>query len=78
MIDEEVRSFVHTAHERATQILTTHRAALDKVSEVLLEKETLEGKELEELLLQLLPPRPQPETRKPAITGPAPQAQPAF
>ncbi|MFZ5816535.1 MAG: ATP-dependent zinc metalloprotease FtsH [Bacillota bacterium] len=77
LIDEEVRHFVHTAYERALEILTKHRDALDKLSEVLLEKETLEGKELEELLSQLLPPRPQPpEPRKPVIGGPQPQ--PAF
>ncbi|MFZ5825909.1 MAG: ATP-dependent zinc metalloprotease FtsH [Bacillota bacterium] len=78
MIDEEVRHFVHTAHERALDILRKHKDALDKLSEVLLEKETLEGKELEELLTQLLPPRPQPDGRKPTLDGPAPQAQPAF
>jgi len=60
MIDEEVRSFVHTAHERAKTILTDHKDALDKLSTTLLEKETLEGKELEELLTNLLPPRPEP------------------
>lgn len=78
MIDEEVRNFVHTAHERALDILRKHRDALDKLSEVLLEKEALEGRELEELLSRLLPPRPQPDGKKPVIDGPAPQAQPAF
>lgn len=60
LIDEEVRRFVHDGYERAMEILTTHRDALDKLSEELLEKETLEGKELEELLAKLLPPRPAP------------------
>jgi cell division protease FtsH len=60
LIDEEVRSFVHTAHERALKILTDHRDALDKLSQALLEKETLEGKELEDLLQSSLPPRPEP------------------
>lgn len=57
MIDQEVRTFVHRAHERALDLLKTHRNALDTLAEVLLQKETLEGKELEDLLAQLLPPR---------------------
>ncbi|HYF93229.1 MAG TPA: ATP-dependent zinc metalloprotease FtsH [Symbiobacteriaceae bacterium] len=60
MIDEEVRSFVHTAYERARGILETHKDSLDKLSQILLEKESLEGKELTDLLANLLPPRPEP------------------
>ncbi len=78
LIDEEVRSFVHTAYERAMEVLTTHRNALDKLSEVLLEKETLEGKDLEDLLGQLLPPRPQPHRKPETGPGPQPTIQPAF
>jgi cell division protease FtsH len=72
LIDEEVRAFVHDAHERAKSILIEHQAALDKLSEMLLEKETLDGKELEELLRQLLPPRPEPR-----VSGGTPDIQPA-
>lgn len=73
MIDEEVRSFVHDAYERAMKILNTHRDALDQLSERLLQKETLEGRELEEILAQLLPPRPEQK-------GPPgrPEVQPAL
>ncbi|MDF2627023.1 MAG: ftsH3 [Symbiobacteriaceae bacterium] len=71
MIDEEVRSFVHDAYERARTILVTHRDALDKLSQVLLEKESLEGKELNDLLANMLPPRPEPH-------GGAPTIQPAI
>ena len=60
IIDEEVKGFVQNAYERAKDILTTHQEALNKLSETLLAKETLEGKDLEELLAQLLPPRPEP------------------
>lgn len=74
-IDEEVRTFVHTAHERATEILLKYRDALDKLSEALLQKETLDGKELEELLAQLLPARPEPSSK---FDGTPPQVQPAF
>jgi len=62
MIDEEVRSFVHDAYERARDILVTHRDALDKLSQALLDKESLEGKELNELLANMLPPRPEPHS----------------
>lgn len=74
LIDEEVREFVHTAHERAKAILLDHKDALDKLSEALLQKETLEGKELEELLKDLLPPRPEPR----ANGGGAAAVQPAM
>ena len=79
LIDEEVRKFVHIAYQRALKILTEHKDALDRVSEILLEKETLEGKELEELLAQLLPPRPKPEPPKPRLlSSGASQVAPAF
>jgi cell division protease FtsH len=80
MIDEEVRSLVATAHQRALDILTTHQTALDKLSHTLLEKETLEGKELEALLQQMLPARPEPKSNGNGthVPGPGPQVQPAF
>jgi cell division protease FtsH len=76
LIDEEVRGFVHTAYERAKEILILHQPALDKLSEALIQKETLEGKELADLLEQLLPPRPEPKPSMP-ISGTS-QAQPAI
>jgi cell division protease FtsH len=56
-IDNEVSSFVHGAHERAVQLLTGHHEALDKLARILLEKETLDGKELETVMNELLPAR---------------------
>ena len=79
LIDQEVRNFVNIAYQRALDILTEHKDALDRVSEVLLEKETLEGKELEELLAEVLPPRPKPEPKKPRVVGGGTsQVAPAF
>ena len=69
LIDEEVRRFVHDAYERAKQILITHQDALNKLAETLLQKETLEGQELANLLAQLLPPRPVPAPSKLANGG---------
>lgn len=79
LIDEEVRTFVHNAYTQATELLTTHRGALDKLAETLMQKETLEGKELGDLLAELLPPRPEPKVNggKPSLT-PGTQVQPAF
>ncbi len=49
-IDAEVRSIVESAHESALAILTKHRDCLDVLSEILIEKETIAGKELDEIL----------------------------
>ena len=49
-IDAEIRSIIEEAHRRAQQILTEHHDQLDKVSRILMERETLERKELEALL----------------------------
>jgi cell division protease FtsH len=50
LIDEEVRAIVMEANEIALKILHTHRAALDRLAEVLLERETLDRAELEKVL----------------------------
>lgn len=50
VIDEEVRRIVSECHEKATQILDENRAALDRLSKVLIERETLERREFEEIM----------------------------
>jgi cell division protease FtsH len=50
-VDEEVRIIIHTAKERAKEVLITHRKALDGIAEKLLEVETLEREEFEKLLI---------------------------
>ena len=55
-IDCAVRKLLDRALERATAILTRHRAVLDETAAKLLEKETLEAAELPEL-------PPEPESR---------------
>ena len=42
-IDEEVRKLITQAHEEATQIIVTHRDALDRIAAELLENETLDA-----------------------------------
>lgn len=49
-IDEEVARIVKTAKDRAREILTEHRSALDAVAKKLIEVETLEREEYEEIL----------------------------
>ncbi|MBI2942490.1 MAG: hypothetical protein HYY04_18835, partial [Chloroflexi bacterium] len=45
-----VRELVEAGHERARTLLSTHRAALEQIAERLLERESLQGEELAELL----------------------------
>jgi cell division protease FtsH len=49
-IDEEVRKFIARAHERALDIMSTHREVLDELARQLMQKETLNEKEVEALL----------------------------
>ena len=49
-IDDEVAKLIESGKETAREILTTHRAALDTISQKLMEVETLERDEYEALL----------------------------
>lgn len=49
-IDQEVYSIVHTAYEKAKQILTEKRDALDRMAQALLELETIDGAEVDRLI----------------------------
>ena len=49
-IDSEIRRLVDEAHDEAYEILVTYREQLDKMVEVLLDKETLERSEVEDIL----------------------------
>jgi cell division protease FtsH len=50
IIDEEVRRLITRAHDEARTILTTHREALDRLAESLIEQETLDEDEIKEIL----------------------------
>lgn len=59
MIDEEVRSIVDRCHQRATELLSTHREKLDAVVQSLLERETLSRDEFLAVMAgEALPPMP--------------------
>jgi len=50
LIDEEVRLLVDAAYKQAKQVLTSNRALLDKLAQMLVEKETVDAEELQNLL----------------------------
>lgn len=54
-IDKEIRSIIDNAYERAQQIIIEHRAAFDRITKALLEKETLKGEEFRALFLEAEP-----------------------
>ncbi len=49
-IDEEVRKLVDTAYQRARDVLVNNRHILDQLAGMLVEKETVDAEELQELL----------------------------
>ena len=52
MMDEEINQILTTQEKRAVDLLTTHRRGLDLVATALLEKETIDGTEVAELVQQ--------------------------
>jgi len=50
MIDGEIRRLIQEAHQRARDVLTEHREALEDISQVLLRRETIERDEFLALL----------------------------
>jgi cell division protease FtsH len=77
-IDEEVRAFIETAHQEAYDVLVANRDVLDAMVLALLDRETLDKGEIEEIFaeLQLREPRPawtgsarrRPDERGPVLT----------
>jgi len=60
-IDDEITRLLHSLYEEAKTLLCEHRATLDRISEALLERETLEASELKLLVENRpLPPLPTP------------------
>jgi cell division protease FtsH len=65
-IDEEVQSIIEEAHQTARRILTEHNEDLKKLAENLIARETLEGKELEDVFDSMgLPPKESEVEKKP-------------
>jgi len=68
-IDKEVRALVDEAYQRAKEILTTHKDKLIEISDLLIERETLEGEDFEALFENI--PRPEPRAFGPTFSKPA-------
>jgi cell division protease FtsH len=76
-IDEEVTRMLRDCYDEAKRTLVDGRAALDRIAEGLLERETLEGADLKLLIAgQPLPPLPPPPATA-APSEPAPRRRPA-
>jgi cell division protease FtsH len=88
-IDDEVRRIVEDAHQTSKDILSEHRDQLDRISQILLERETidaeefialLEGKAEDEVFAdeeETPPPEPPPvEEKGTAREGPKPRPHP--
>lgn len=76
VIDAEVRGIVMRNYERAKDLLETHRKELTALSEVLLERETLNGEEIDKVMRgEKLPPIPMnsPKPDEPSKPTKAPQ-----
>jgi cell division protease FtsH len=91
-IDDEIRRIVEAAHQTAKDLLTERRKDLDRISKILLERETidaeqfvalLEGKPEDEVFVDDEEPKqvePEPEPERPQREGarPSPRPRPGF
>jgi cell division protease FtsH len=69
-IDQEVRRIIEESNTAATDIIRTHRTCLDRIAETLLEREVLQGSELDEILRKELGEELIPKERgKPEALG---------
>ena len=49
-IDEEVHRLLHESYERARTLLTEHRGDLEKIAMLLIDRETLDGRDVEDIV----------------------------
>ena len=67
-IDQEVMKVLKESYEEAKRLLNEHREALDKISDFLIEKETITGKEFMEIFHKVENRDPQEETETERIS----------
>jgi len=92
-IDDEIRRIVEGAHQTAKDLLTDKREQLDRISKILLERETidaeqfvalLDGKPVDEVfadeeeLAQPVEPAPEPERAQREGSRPIPRPRPGY
>jgi cell division protease FtsH len=70
-IDEEISNLVNRSYTKARQVLEENMDILHRLSDLLLEKETVMGEELDELIFSLRPGIQLPSARKHAEEKPA-------
>jgi cell division protease FtsH len=84
-VDREVRLLIEAAHQEAWKVLSSNRAILDRLAKELLEKETLDHHQLEDIFkpVKKLPERPvwnsyegRPRSNKPPVSVPKKKASP--
>jgi cell division protease FtsH len=69
-IDDEVDRVIREAHDMAKKILTENKSKLVSLAQKLIEKETLEGEELEKVFKELSLPTPRKKVRKTKTPAP--------
>jgi cell division protease FtsH len=76
-IDDEIRRVIEEAHDRARKVLSQHMEELHKLSELLIERETIDKDQFERLLAGEAPESVFPEAEKaPEVGEPAPRKRP--
>ncbi|MDQ7843507.1 MAG: ATP-dependent zinc metalloprotease FtsH [Armatimonadota bacterium] len=81
-IDKEVRRIIDECYDRARTLITEHRDRLERVARALLERESLEGEELERVLAgealeaPAVAVQPQPAPGQPALKAEKPVEKP--
>ena len=74
-IDDEIRRVIEESHELALSVLRDHMDDLHKISQILIERETIDRDQFERLLAGEDEDAVFPE-EKPAIEEPKPEAEP--
>ncbi|MDP8910703.1 MAG: ATP-dependent zinc metalloprotease FtsH, partial [Actinomycetota bacterium] len=84
-IDDEIRRVIEEAHDRARQVLTEHMDELHRISQILIERETIDkdqferllaGESEEEVFADQAPPAPAPDPEPAEERKRAPKPQP--
>jgi cell division protease FtsH len=87
-IDDEIRRVVEEAHQTAKDVLNEHRDGIDRISRILLERETIDSEQFEGLLEgrseeevfgeeeEPRPPQPEPAPERPQREGARPVPRP--